>query len=163
MIEDVLNGIRDKLIDGMQVEIAAINAEFNDNIRLTNITSKDIFTYEKASFQNYPNIIIIGTKTPVNYYMSAKDLMHFIILSCSIVDSNEEDLTKRMYRYLIVVRRIIENNDFLKEFSTTEGKLIELLIDEYRYSPMFTEEDSDNYKKDFYINMIAKERLLIGV
>lgn len=161
MIEDVIEGIKAILISDMNNQVAILNTEFTD-FAISSILEGDIHTSEKSYFSNYPSIIIMGDRTSVIHHMSVKDLSHSIILSCSVRDQDEEVLTRKIYRYLKVVERILENNNFLKEFNTTDGVLTKMIIKGYRYSPMFMKEDENDFKKDFVIHFEASERVLIG-
>jgi hypothetical protein len=162
MIEEILEGIKTRLVSGLPPQLAIIDNQMKDGNKLDLIEETNIFLSELGNYQSYPLIILIGDTTNTNYKMNAKNDLHSIILSCAVCDTDEVVLAKKLYRYMVAIRRVIEANNFLQEFSTTDGNVIQLLIDSYSYSPMFMGNETDSFLKDCSMKLTATERLLMG-
>lgn len=161
MVEKIIEELKEKIVSDMPAQIATINSQMNDSLLISTIPKGSIYLYESESYQNYPNITIVPRKTNPNYHQNAKTPEHLILVGCSVTNTNEVLLTKSVLRYLIVLRRILEANDFLRGIDTIDGTILQVLVETYEYEQMRVNEKTE-YLKEFFILLKAQERLLMN-
>lgn len=157
MIEEVIDALKTTLVENLSTTLDTIDAEHADSITLEDIPTDRIFTYDVRFLQTVPAIGLEAMGSPLDQMISGtnyspNDFTHSIRVICSIGDTDKERLTRKSFRYLDALWRIIKNNPGLGR-----SQIINTIIINHVHSNFY--EKKNNYRKAFYIALNVKERV----
>lgn len=160
MIEEVIDALKTLIVADLPAMLDTIDAEKADRIILEDILTDNIFTYEQRTLQNLPALVLIAQKSPPNQMISGTsysptDFTHSIYVVCIVGDTNKEKLTRRSFRYLDSLWRIIKSTPRLGR----EPEVIDTIITDHAHLELYGK--GGDYRKDFYLKLSVKERITV--
>lgn len=158
MIEEVIDALKTTFVANLSTMLDTIDAEHGDTIILDDIPADRIFTYGEQSLPTVPAIILLAQGSPPDQMISGtnyspNDFTHTIFVICIVGDTNKENLNRKSFRYLDALWRIIKNNPNLGR-----SQVINTIITDHAHSNFY--EKSGGYRKDFYLKLNVKERII---
>lgn len=159
MIEDVIDGLKSLIVANLPAMLDVIDAEKADGIVLADIPTDLIFTYGEQTLPTVPAIILLAQGSPPDQMISGTsnsptDFTHSIYVICIVDDTNVEQLTRKSFRYLDALWRIIKGNSTLDM-----QQVIDTIITDHAHSNHY--QKSSAYRKDFYLKLSVKERITV--
>ena len=159
MIEEVIDALKTTFVANLPAMLNTIDAEHGDGITLEDIPTDRIFTYGEQSLPTVPAIVLLAQGSPPDQMISGtnrspNDFTHSIYVICVIDDTNQENLTRRSFRYLDALWRIIKGTPGLGR-----NQVIDTTITDHAHSNHY--EKSGAYRKDFYLKLSVKERVTV--
>ncbi len=159
MIEEVIDALNTTLVTNLATKLDVIDAEKAYDIKLEDIPTDRIFTYEEQSLPTVPAIVLIAQGSPPDQMISGtayspNDFTHSIFIVCVVGDTTIDRLTRKSFRYLDAIWRIIKDTPRLGR-----SQVIDTTIVDHAHSNYYKKEGS--YRKDFYIKISVKERITV--
>lgn len=158
MIEEVIDALKTTLVANLSTTLDTIDAEHADSITLEDIPADRIFIYDKRLLQTVPAIILDARGSPPDQMISGtnyspNDFTHTIFVVCFVGDTDKDRLTRKSFRYLDALWRIIKNTPALGR-----AQIITTTITDHVHSNFLEKEGS--YRKGFYLKLNVKERII---
>lgn len=159
MIEEVIDALKTLIVTGLPAMLNTIDAEKADEIILEDIPTDLIFTYGEQSLPTVPAIILLAQGSPPDQMISGTnysptDFTHSIYVICVVDDTDKEVLTRKSFRYLDALWRIIKATPQLNR-----AQVIDTLITDHAHSNHY--QKSGAYRKDFFLKLSVKERITV--
>lgn len=159
MIEEVIDALKTTLVANLPTTLDTIDAEHADNIKLADIPTDRIFTYGEQMLPTVPAIVLLAQGSPPDQMISGTnysptDFTHTIFVICIVNDTKKENLNRKSFRYLDALWRVIKNNPTFGRI-----QIINTIVTDHAHSN-FYEKGSGNYRKDFYLKLNTKERII---
>ena len=136
LMEGAVSAIKDYLTTNLGAKLNALDAEYDDGITLDDI--KAYYTAETMAIPELPAIYVLGDRTePTAEGPTHIKAEHYITVAALVTDANNENLRKRLYRY---IRAIVEVLRAARSDATFENA--GLVIDTCEFSPMYGQADT---------------------
>lgn len=131
LMEGSVNAIKDYLGTNMSAKLDVLDAEYDDGVTLEDIAN--YYIAETLAIPAMPAIYVLGNRSeiPVDGPTHIKG-SHHITVAVLATDPNNENLRKRLYRY---VRAILELMREARDDTTFENAGI--VFDSCEFSPMY--------------------------
>lgn len=159
MIEEVIDALKSTLVTNLPAMLDTIDAEKNDSIKLCDIPTDLIFTYSEQLLPTVPAIVLLAQGSPPDGLISGEsakvnDFTHSIYVICVVGDTDKARLTRKSFRYLDALWRVIKNN-----YKLGMQQVIDTTITDHAHSNQYKKKGA--YRKDFYLKLNIKERITV--